>query len=151
MRRYAYSKIIVIFLVCCFIYYVVNSYKLLFLNPTPIENSPILSAQKLQNTEVVKNVDLSPHNEGQSEKSPKKTLSLVQTPNEKHPVILVWTTSSFIEEKGIEFISTEEYGSCRVTMDRTTINQSLAVVIFNNNIKLAAMDIPDPKTRYTDI
>ena len=67
--------------------------------------------------------------------------------NEKHPVILVWTTSPFLEKRGIEFIASDEYGSCHVTMNRDLLNRSVAVVIFNNHLKLAAMDVPDIKTR----
>ena len=63
------------------------------------------------------------------------------------PVILVWTTSAFIEQKGIEFNATEKYGSCRVTMDRSTLEKSAAVVIFNNNKYLEKLDLPNPKTR----
>ena len=74
-----------------------------------------------------------------------------QQPDFHNPVILVWTTSPFIEEKGIEFQTKEQYGSCRITMDRSTLNKSIAVVIFNNQIKLDPLDIPDPKARLVSL
>ena len=66
----------------------------------------------------------------------------------KIPIILVWTSSAPMEQKGIEFLTKKEYGPCRVTMDRSTVEQSAAVVLFNFHRKLEPLDIPDPKTRW---
>ena len=67
--------------------------------------------------------------------------------NLENPVILVWTSSLPMEQKGIEFKAKEEYGSCRITMDRSTLKQSIAVVLFNYHKKLSPLDVPNPKTR----
>ena len=70
-----------------------------------------------------------------------------QKKREKNPVILVWTSSAPLEQKGIEFVAKEEYGSCRVTMDRSALKKSIAVVLFNYHKKLDPPDMPDSKTR----
>ena len=146
MRRYVYSKIIAIFLIGCFVYYVLNSYKLFFLSSST--GKSVFSGYQLQNTEAAKGKEVLVHVGVQREKVLNQgSESRVSPKTEKNTVILVWTTSSFIEEKGIEFRAAEKYGSCLVTMDRSMLNQSIAVVVFNNNAKIAAMDIPDPKTR----
>ena len=65
----------------------------------------------------------------------------------KNPIILVWTSSAPLEQTGIEFITERQFGSCRVTMDRSTVQKSIAVVLFNYHKKLNPLDIPDPQTR----
>ena len=68
----------------------------------------------------------------------------------KTPTILVWRSQKHMErvsEKELEFLLGRQCGGCQVTMDRSTLNESVAVVMFNHPELRKDMDIPDQRTR----
>jgi len=98
--------------------------------------------QKLERKEERKDAKIR-----KKEKESEVKANLDQKAELESPVILVWTSSAPMEQKGIEFIAKKEFGSCRLTMDRSALSQSIAVVFFNFHRKLDPLDIPNPKTR----
>ncbi|CAK8685135.1 unnamed protein product [Clavelina lepadiformis] len=65
------------------------------------------------------------------------------------PIILVWTTSKQFRRKPhlLQFNTSEDCGSCRITINRLTFNKSIAVVLFNTNEPIQKLDIPNPAHR----
>jgi len=49
--------------------------------------------------------------------------------------------------KHLEFNTSSDCGSCRVTTNRSWVEKSIAVVLFNHRELVHTMDIPDQKTR----
>ena len=66
--------------------------------------------------------------------------------HQKNPVILIWTLP-WKFKNGIEFTAKEEYGSCKITTDRSKFKESMAVVIFNNYKKMVKGDWPNLDAR----
>ncbi|XP_039274113.1 4-galactosyl-N-acetylglucosaminide 3-alpha-L-fucosyltransferase FUT6-like [Styela clava] len=68
------------------------------------------------------------------------------------PKILIWRGLKDVEgggTKNMNFVLSRQCGGCQVTNDRSVLEESIAVLLFND-IGLKEMDIPDRSTRRND-